>query len=238
MTAAPRSGFVATVVAVLAFGVAFGYLEATVVIYLRAALGLAPGAAMVHDPGRLGTFEAVERARELATLVMIAAVGWIAGRSRLERLVWAAVVFGAWDIAYYAALRLAIGWPPSLDTWDVLFLVPSPWVGPVWAPLVVSLALVVAGLAAARRLRAQATIVVGTGQAAAALAGGVLVVLSFLFEPNSVFSGVWTPWPVFWLGLTIAIVATASAFDGPGLPWVRHRPQDGSASRPPVGTPN
>lgn len=122
-----------TAVAVVAFGVAFGYLEAVVVVYLRAALGLAPGAVMAHDPATFGTFEAVEIARELATLVMIAAVGTLAGRTRLERLAWAAVVFGAWDIVYYAGLRLAIGWPPTLDTWDVLFFVPTPWVGPVWA---------------------------------------------------------------------------------------------------------
>jgi len=57
---------------------------------------------------------------------MIAAVGWIAGRTGLERLAWAAVVFGTWDIVYYAGLRVATGWPTSLDAWDVLFLIPAP----------------------------------------------------------------------------------------------------------------
>ena len=201
MTAANRAGFAGTAIAVLAFGAAFGYVEATVVVYLRAALGLVPGAVMTHDPGIFGTFEAAEIARELATLVMIATVGWLAGRTALERLALAAVVFGTWDIAYYAGLRLAIGWPPSLDTWDVLFLVPTPWFGPVWAPLVVSSALVIAGLAAARRLRAGGLIVVGPWRAVGGLAGGGLVILSFLLEPTPNPSGAWTGWPVFWLGM-------------------------------------
>jgi hypothetical protein len=239
MTSATRSGFVGTAVAVLAFGAAFGLVEATVVVYLRAALGLVPGAVMAHDPDTFGTFEAVEIVRELATLVMIAAVGWIAGRRRLERLAWAAVVFGAWDIVYYAGLRLAIGWPPTLDTLDVLFLVPGPWVGPVWAPVLVSLALVVAGLAAARRLRAGATIRVGAARAVATLAGGVLVILSFLLEPNPDLAGPWTAWPVFWLGMALAIVATASALVGPRTTSLQRPPfQHGSARRPPVGTPD
>jgi hypothetical protein len=171
--------------------------------------------------------------------VMIAAVGWIAGRRRLERLAWAAVVFGAWDIVYYAGLRLAIGWPPTLDTLDVLFLVPGPWVGPVWAPVLVSLALVVAGLAAARRLRAGATIRVGAARAVATLAGGVLVILSFLLEPNPDLAGPWTAWPVFWLGMALAIVATASALVGPRTTSLQRPPfQHGSARRPPVGTPD
>lgn len=239
MTAASRSGFIGTAVAVLAFGAAFGYVEATVVVYLRAALGLVPGAVMAHDPGTFGTFEAVEVTRELATLVMIAAVASLAGRSGLERLAWAAVVFGTWDIVYYAGLRLAIGWPPSLDTWDVLFLVPTPWVGPVWAPLIVSLALLATGLAAARRVRAGLAIAVGPRRATLALAGGALVILSFLLEPDVSASQPWAAWPVFWLGMTFAIVATASALVGPGPTSLRRFPfQHGSARRPPVGTPD
>ena len=240
MTAARRAGFIGTAVAILAFGIAFGYAEAAVVVYLRAALGIVPGAVPAHDPGTFGTFEAVEIARELATLVMIAAVGLLAGRTRFERLAWAAVVFGAWDIVYYAGLRLAMGWPPTIDTWDVLFLVPTPWVGPVWAPLVVSAALVAAGLLAARRLRGGDPIAVGPVRAAGALAGGGLVILSFLIDANADGSGPWTAWPVFWVGMALAILATASALSSraiaptlPGVPF-----QHGSERRPPVGSPD
>jgi hypothetical protein len=205
--------FRSTAIVVAAFSVAMGYLEAAVVVYLRTAIE-AGSVAPAQDPATIGTFETLEIARELSTLVMIAGVGWLAGRSGLERLAWSAVVFGIWDIVYYAGLRVAIGWPPALDTWDVLFLVPAAWVGPVWAPITVSAALVVAGLAAARRFRRGLPVVVGAGRAIAALAGGALVVASFLVDANRVLGGdtaPWTGWPIFWLGMALAVAATASA---------------------------
>ena len=216
MTFRSPGAFGSTAFAVVAFGVAMGYLEAVVVVYLRSAIETG-SVVPAHDPATLGTFEAVEITRELATLVMIAAVGWLAGRTRLERLAWAAVVFGAWDIVYYLGLRLAIGWPPSFETWDVLFLVPAPWVGPVWAPIVVSVALIASGLAAARRLRAGRPIVVGPVRALAALAGGSLVIVSFLVDTNRVLAGdssAWTGWPVFWAGMAVATAATVGALAG------------------------
>lgn len=239
MTSLGRRGFLSTALAVVTFGVAFGYVEAAVVAYLGAALGLAPGAPVAHGSDTFGTFEAIEVARELATLVMLAAVGTLAGRTRLERLAWAAVVFGVWDIAYYLGLRLIIGWPPTFDTWDTLFLVPAPWVGPVWAPLVVSAALVAAGLAAARRLRAGSRIAVGPVRATGAVGGGLVVILSFLLS-NQDGSGPWAASPVFWVGMALATVATLSALTTrPGVPSIRGMPfQSGSGRRPPVGSPD
>ncbi len=227
MTERSPGAFRATAVAVIAFGVAMGYLEAAVVVYLRSAID-AGTVVPAYDPATFGSFEAIEIARELATLVMIATVGWLAGRTGLERLAWAAVVFGTWDIVYYVGLRLAIGWPPALETWDVLFLVPAPWVGPVWAPIVVSAALVASGLAAARRVRAGRQIVVGPVRAVAALAGGGLVVLSFLVDTDRVLAGdlsPWTGWPVFWTGIGMATAATSSALGGPVAPPARGLPR-------------
>jgi hypothetical protein len=192
-----------------------GWLEAVVVVYLRTAIGLNPAVVIpAQDPATVGTFEAVEIARELATLVMIGAIGWLAGRSALERLAWAAVVFGIWDIIYYAGLRIVLGWPPAFDTWDVLFLVPAAWVGPVWAPIAVSVALVGFGLAAARRLRSGSSIALRGWHVVAAVAGGVLVVTSFLVDADRVLRGesaAWTGWPIFGLGMALAIAASTHA---------------------------
>jgi len=231
-----------TAAVVVTFGVAMGYVEAAVVVYLRSAMQTG-SAVLAQDPAAFRMFEGIEFARELATLVMIAAVGWLAGRTRLERLAWAAVVFGAWDIVYYLGLRQAIGWPPSLDTWDVLFLVPTPWVGPVWAPIVVSVALVGSGLAAARRLRAGRPIALGPVRTIAALAGGGLVIASFLVDTNRVLAGdssAWTGWPVFWAGTALATAATVSALAGkPTGPARRDaRFQHGAGGRPSVGSPH
>lgn len=235
-----RVAILSTAVVVVAFGVAMGYVEAAVVVYLRSAIETGSVVA-AQDPATFGTFEAVEISRELATLVMIAAVGWLAGRSRLEQLAWAAVVFGTWDIVYYVGLLLAIGWPPSFETWDVLFLVPVPWVGPVWAPIVVSAALVGSGLTAAWRLRTGRSILAGPIRTIAAVAGGGLVIVSFLVDTNRVIAGdssAWTGWPVFWAGMALAAAATISALAARPTALVRRGAgfQHGSGGRPSVGS--
>ncbi|NJD27222.1 MAG: hypothetical protein FIA92_02870 [Chloroflexi bacterium] len=209
-----RGGIRTTSLVVLAFGVAFGYLEAAVVVYLRAVIET--GAVLpAQDPATLGTFEAVEILRELATVAMIATVGWLAGRSRLERLAWSAVVFGTWDIVYYLGLRWTIGWPPALDTWDVLFLIPMAWVGPVWAPMAVSAALIGVGLAAARRLRAGGSLRIGPTEIAGGLVGGALVIVSFLVDSERFLAGdlaPWSGWPLFLGGMVVAGLAAIRAF--------------------------
>ena len=85
-----------------------------------------------------------EVVREAATLVMLLAVGGLAGRSWRSRLGYALVAFGVWDIFYYVFLKIITGWPHSLLDWDILFLIPLPWWGPVMAP--VSIALVMLGV--------------------------------------------------------------------------------------------
>lgn len=208
--------------AVLAFGVAFGYVEAAVVVDLRAAIG-APAApvfplTLVTDPA-LERLVLVELGREAATLVMLAAIGVAVGRSALERLAWTAVAFGAWDIAYYGWLRVFSGWPSSLADWDILFLLPVPWIGPVWAPVTVSAALIGFGLAAAARLRAGGSIRIGPRHVAAGVAGGLLVIASFAIDGPGVALDGRDPswWPaLFVAGMALAVVAALHAFRSSG----------------------
>ena len=193
-----------------------GWLEGAVVVYLRATFD-AGAVTPAIDPAAFARFAPIEAARELATLVMIAAVGWLAGRSRLERLAWAAVVFGVWDIVYYVTLNIAIAWPASIVDWDVLFLVPAPWVGPVWAPVGVSLALIGFGLAAARHLRMGRPMLVTARHVGAGLAAGGLVIVSFLLDAERVMAGdttPWTGWPIFWVGMGLATAASLGALRG------------------------
>jgi hypothetical protein len=154
---------------------------------------------------------------------MLGAVGWLAGRSSLERLAWTAVAFGTWDILYYAWLWAFIGWPPSIDTWDLLFLIPVPWAGPVWAPVAISLALVGFGLAAARRLRAGRPVCAGRAQVAAGILGGLVVIVSFCWNAPLVLDGGTPdafPWPVFAVGLALAGWGATTALRGSAAPRV------------------
>jgi hypothetical protein len=214
-TPARGSGLVATAVIVIAYAIAMAYLESAVVVYLQRALGMETGVLFpLQDPAGVGDLAAIEVGREAATLVMLAAVGWLAGWSALERLAWTAVAFGTWDILYYAWLWVFVGWPPSLATWDLLFLIPVPWAGPVWSPVAVSVALVGFGLAAAARLRAGWPVRVGPAQLAAGIGGGVIVVVAFCWNaPLLMEGGVPTdfPWPIFAAGMALAAWGAATA---------------------------
>jgi len=110
---------------------------------------------------------ATEIGREAATLVMLAAIALAVARNAGE---WAAafvVAFGVWDVTFYLFLKLLLDWPSSLLTWDILFLFPVPWVGPVLAPVMVSLAMIVAGVWHLRR-EARGGLAAGSSEAAAA----------------------------------------------------------------------
>lgn len=125
------------------FGLAMGWFEAAVVVYLRELYypqGFRFPVVVVWDRVAF-----VELAREAASLLLLSAGARLAGRRFFERFAAFMVVFGVWDLVYYASLELVLGWPESLATWDILFLIPVPWVGPVWAPCLVSLALVAVG---------------------------------------------------------------------------------------------
>ena len=89
---------------------------------------------------------AMELSRELASIVMLVAVAAIAGKKFWQRFGYFIILFGIWDIFYYIWLKVAIDWPSSLFDWDILFLIPIPWIGPVIAPVLVALLMVITGL--------------------------------------------------------------------------------------------
>jgi len=123
---------------VVLFAVAMAWVEAACVYDLRVMVDrLQPYQANpLPMSGALGQVELV---REVATLVMIAALGAVAGRTQRARLAYAAITFGVWDIFYYVWLKVISGWPTSLLDWDVLFLLPLPWWGPIIAPAAIAL---------------------------------------------------------------------------------------------------
>jgi len=125
-----------TLLVVSLFAIAMGMLESAVVIYLRDIL-YPEGFDFPLNPVRPDLVW-TEILREVATLVMILGVGILTGRNLAERFAWFLYAFAVWDIFYYVFLRLLAGWPESLMTWDVLFLLPVTWTGPVITPLIVA----------------------------------------------------------------------------------------------------
>jgi hypothetical protein len=123
------------------FAIAMAWVESAVVFYLRTMINRIEPYQPTPLPvaGGIGLAEAV---RELATLVMLLTVGCLAGRNARTRFAYALVAFGVWDIFYYVFLKLLTPWPRSLIDWDILFLVPLPWWGPVLAPICISLLMI------------------------------------------------------------------------------------------------
>lgn len=200
--------FRSAAITVFVFAFSMAYMESAVVVYLQKALGITPETLFpLQKSETLGSLAAIEVGRELATLVMLVTVGGFLGRRWVDRLAWTSIAFGVWDIGYYWWLWVFIGWPHSPVTWDVLFLIPVPWAGPVWAPIVVSVALIAFGLAAAHGTGVGRIPQVGPVRGAAAVAGGLLVVASFAANGPALISGGlpgWFPWPAFVVGMAVA----------------------------------
>ncbi|MCS7151222.1 MAG: hypothetical protein NZ928_02400 [Endomicrobia bacterium] len=119
------------------FSIAMGFLEATVVVYLRE-LYYPTGFGFPLNtfiPARILNIELV---REITTIVMLICVGILSGGRFIWKLCYFLFSFGVWDIFYYVGLKVFINWPESLFSWDLLFLIPVAWVGPVIAPVICS----------------------------------------------------------------------------------------------------
>src|SRR3990172_2875551 len=193
------------------FAIAMAYVEAAVVVYLREARGIHD---LVRDlPTMLDRLAAIEVGREAATVVMLLAVGWIAGQKLQDRLGHFVFAFGLWDIAYYVWLAVFQGWPRSPFDWDVLFLIPVPWWGPVLAPTLIAAVMCVGGAAAVRGADRGVSWRLSWTNAAVAAAGTAIVLLTFTIDglralPDGLTAaGRVRPsdfqWPVFLVGFVV-----------------------------------
>jgi hypothetical protein len=219
------------VAALFLFGISFGYVEAAVVVYLRAIYD--PIRAHLHpERGPHDLFPlitqkelattgaentrrlAIEVGREAATMLMLAAVALGVARNLHEWIAAFAIAFGVWDISFYAFLKLMIHWPESMSTWDILFLIPLPWVGPVWAPVLVALTMIVCGLISLRAGGVRGRLPHWAG----VLAGAAVIIIAFVWDfRNTTAGGFPNPfnWPLFLVGEAIGLSAFLAATKSP-----------------------
>ncbi len=121
------------------FGIAMAHFEGVVVVYLRKALGMLDSESNKESIEKIPKrFLNIEMTREAATIIMLIVIAYLAGTTWIERGVFFLWTFAFWDIFYYLSLYIVIKWPPSLKAIDVLFLIPVPWIAPVWFPIGVS----------------------------------------------------------------------------------------------------
>jgi hypothetical protein len=197
---------------VVAFGIAFGYIEAAVVVYLRT---------IFHPDGfsfPLTNFGVsplwrpllfTEVGREAATIVLILTAAWLFGQSLQQRFAYFLTIFAVWDIFYYVWLKVLIDWPASIMDWDILFLIPLTWVSPVLAPILISVTLLLfAGIILYQCCRDRPVKVTVIEWLVFAVAG-LLVVASFCIAGLHIAKPDFRShfyWPLFAVGYMLATV--------------------------------
>jgi hypothetical protein len=237
------------VAALALFGMSFGYVEAAVVVYLRALYApiherFHPGRdagdlfpLLTSDELRLARPEAarwlgIELGREAATLAMLVALGLAVGRNWQRALAAFAMAFGFWDIFFYIALWFLIGWPRSLLEWDLLFLLPVPWVGPVAAPVIVSVSLIAGGASILFAESTGQSVPLTRGHLLCLCAGALVILTAFCKDFQVIVTGGMPPpfaWHLFAAGEVIGLLAVLHAWRAPARTLVRAH---GSLARP------
>ena len=195
---------------VVIFSIAFGYIEAAVVVYLRAIFHPDGFTFPLTDLGTILQEKPLlftEIGREAATIVLIFTGAWLFGRNRRQRFAYFLTIFAIWDIFYYVWLKVLLNWPASIMDWDILFLIPGPWASAVLYPVLISVTLLVfAAVILYRDARGRAFNVTRNDWLAFFVAGIIVVVSfctpgSYVAEPDyrSYFY-----WPLFAAGLLLA----------------------------------
>ncbi len=163
------------------FAIAMGYMESAVVVYMREIL-YPMGFAFPLKPMAL-PLAVTELFREAATMVMLAAIGWIAARKGTLRFAIFLFAFAVWDIFYYVFLYLLLGWPSSLLEWDLLFLIPVAWTGPVLAPVINSATMILLTLVIVQADFRKGKPALLLREWALLITGSLITLLTYMLDP-------------------------------------------------------
>ena len=219
-----------TIIWLTVFSIAMGYLESSVVVYLR----------KIYYPDGFKfplipitrEIATTELWREAATIIMLIGAGVMSGKNSSQRFVFFLYSFAIWDIFYYVFLKVILDWPQSLFTWDILFLIPVPWVGPVIAPCIVSLTMIILTMLVIYKQERGIEVRIGFMEWMLFIFGSITVIISFCWDYIIYISqygaekGVWTlssdknmfdevknyvpqhfNWGLFWTGEGIILMA-------------------------------
>ncbi len=178
-----KKSTIKTIVRLTVFSIAMGYMETAVVVYLRE----------MYYPGGFGfplkpigfNIAVTEIIREAATIIMLGAAGILTGRTTTEKFGNFVYSFAVWDIFYYVFLKLLLHWPDSLVSWDLLFLIPVPWVGPVICPVLNSLSMILLALIISYFTDKKLTVKLKTKEWIMLITGSVVVIISYTLDYSS-----------------------------------------------------
>ncbi len=178
------------------FSIAMGYLESSVVVYLREILypqGFNFPLATMNE-----RIAITELFREAATVIMLVGIGIIAGRNGSERFAWFLYSFAIWDIFYYVFLKLLLNWPESFMTWDILFVIPVTWVGPVISPVIVAFTMIAFALLILYLNQKNPAVKIAPSQWLILITGSLVLIVAFTWDYSryvlrtNTFADIWS----------------------------------------------
>ena len=168
------------IITITAFAIAMGFLESAVVVYMREIL-YPSGFEFPLSPIPVN-LAITELLREVATLIMLVTIGIIVAKRFSTGLAWFIYSFAIWDIFYYVFLKLLLGWPESVMTWDVLFLIPTTWTGPVLSPVLVSLTMILLAIVILVQAERGKETRIQPREWAGFIAGSLVLIVGFIFD--------------------------------------------------------
>lgn len=169
-----------TLLLVCIFSIAMGFLESAVVIYLRELYY--PSGFKFPLIALPANITLVEILREASTMIMLVLIGFFAGKNTTQRFSFFLFSFAVWDIFYYLFLKVFTGWPESLFTWDLLFLIPLPWIGPVITPCILSLTMILITIAVIYFNEKNILVSISTKEWVLLISGAITVIISFILD--------------------------------------------------------
>lgn len=168
------------IITITVFAIAMGFLESAVVIYMREILY--PGGFDFPLSPIPVSLAVTELLREVATMIMLVSIGVVAARRFSTGFAWFIYSFAIWDIFYYIFLKLLLGWPESLVTWDVLFLIPTTWTGPVLSPVLVSFTMILLAMVILFQSDKGRTTRISGREWFGLITGSLVLIFGFIFD--------------------------------------------------------
>ena len=162
------------------FSIAMAFMESAVVVYIRELLY--PGGFKFPLAAMESSLALTEILREAATIIMLAGAAVIAGKTFSQKFAWFLFCFAVWDIFYYVFLKLLFNWPSSLFEWDVLFLIPVTWTGPVISPLIVTILMIVLAMVIIRFSSRGADTSINKREWIMLISGAIILIISFVWD--------------------------------------------------------
>jgi len=162
------------------FAIAMAFMESAVVVYLRE-IFYPDGFRFPLSPVT-GSIAITEIFREAATIIMLLCLGYIAGKKFTDRFAWFLYAFALWDIFYYVFLKIILNWPDSFLSWDILFLIPLVWVGPVICPIILSLTMILLAQVILYFTNKSIGIKIKTVEWLLLVMGSIVVIVSFTID--------------------------------------------------------